>query len=848
MQMKIRSNHGVTAITNNTIHDLTIANRCKNINNSSIMGIRQDQSSGLYAKTVIGNTIYNLSNTNAAYTGEVSGLHFAGGDVAANNVVAGNFIHSLSMTGTGSVTGVAFEGGAVNFYNNIITLGGNPTSVVTGVNETANMMTYASTVYFNTISIFGTATDGESNCYRSTNPAPAAVHTYKNNVFANTRTGGGSNFGIQIILGALNNIVLDYNNYWVSAGNSNLGRFNNTTVSQLDATWRTNSGGDVNSVSVDPLFVNTGTTVAADYKRTMSTPGLTIAGITTDYTAVTSRHATHPSMGAWETLNCWKGSSSNVWNLAANWAGGFAPAPTENVEFSTVSNNGIVAASDLVVAGDLTINNLVNLTTRTLTIPTTTSLTVTGTITTDNNPNRILIKSAADVANGSLIFHNTQDNPVAATVEMYSKAFKDIARVNNKWQYIGIPLRSLVAQPTLNGGVVRRWDEPSYKWVLQTNADVLTSFTGYEITQPAPKTYIFQGNLENNSLTDMALTYHGAVPADAGWNLIGNPYTAAIDISKISFGTETQATVILYNTGSPANWTAAGGTGGDGAGQYLSVPKNTIEPLLPTQIPSMQAFFVVAKSASASATISIPYSAVGTVVKNTTLQRSTAAEQVCTRIDVKGANFTDRMWIFTHPSCSHTFDNGWDGIKSFGTALAPQLYAMEPDGDYQVNTVDDINNTPLGFQAGIDANYTLTFTHQNVETRYNALYLVDLLTNKTTDITQSGTAYNFAANTSAAPTNRFKIVTSTGITTQTATMESGMIKVLSTQKMLLVHNQTAANGNLTVSDMNGRSMLQSTFLPNSITTLPTNLLEGWYVVKLKTENNEIIYEKILIRQ
>jgi len=154
----------------------------------------------------------------------------------------------------------------------------------------------------------------------------------------------------------------------------------------------------------------------------------------------------------------------------------------------------------------------------------------------------------------------------------------------------------------------------------------------------------------------------------------------------------------------------------------------------------------------------------------------------------------------------------------------------------------------LGFQAGIDANYTLTFTHQNVETRYNALYLVDLLTNKTTDITQSGTAYNFAANTSAAPTNRFKIVTSTGITTQTATMESGMIKVLSTQKMLLVHNQTAANGNLTVSDMNGRSMLQSTFLPNSITTLPTNLLEGWYVVKLKTENNEIIYEKILIRQ
>ncbi len=536
----------------------------------------------------------------------------------------------------------------------------------------------------------------------------------------------------------------------------------------------------------------------------------------------------------------WNGSISNSFTLYNNWTPEIVPVSTSNINIPTGCTLYPMLTSTE------TVNNMAIASSANINISPNAMMTVNGSISNNAGAAGIYIQSSASVANGSLIFHNTQDNPVAATVEMYSKAFKDVARTNNKWQYIGIPVRSMVSQPTMNGAVVRRWDEPSYKWVLQTNADALTSFTGYEITQPAPKTYIFQGNLENNSLTNMALTYHGAVPADAGWNLIGNPYTAAIDINKISFGSETQATVILYNTGSPANWTAAGGTGGDGAGQYLSVPKNTAEPLLPTQIPSMQAFFVVANSASASATISIPYSAVGTVLKNNTLQRSSAAAQVCTRIDVKGESFTDRMWIFTNASCSHGFDNGWDGIKSFGTALAPQLFAMEPDGDYQVNTVDDINNTPLGFQAGVDTVYTFTFTHQNLEMQYSSLYLLDLLENITTDISASGTQYLFTATKSSTPTTRFRIVSSLDVVTDLeGPLLAKELKVFSSGNTIFVNNGTAAVADLVLYDITGCLLQKWQIPPYGISNFNTNFPSGNYIAKVAVEETVVTTRIIL---
>jgi len=476
----------------------------------------------------------------------------------------------------------------------------------------------------------------------------------------------------------------------------------------------------------------------------------------------------------------------------------------------------------------------------------------TNTITTNNNPNQIYIQaSTIGGANGSLIYYNAPGSPVQGTVEMYSIASK---AGTYKWQFIGVPIHSLsTTSPTFDGGYIRQMHEenndPTH-WVQLTNISPLTSFTGYEITQLSARPYVFQGQLENGNHT-VNLTYTSG-NTFAGENLIGNSYTAAIDISNLSFTGNVINTIYIYNTGSKADWTSAGsGTTSDSlgtistAGRYNAIPKGWAGYAgLQHQIPSMQAFLLIAKGTGA--TLTIPYSAVG-VVANSVAQRSkemltkSSSDFICTIIDVKGKRFSDRMWLFTEPSCTHSFDNGWDGEKFIGSGLSPQIYAMEQDGNYQVNSVDDINNTYLGFRAGEDSLYTLTFTHQNLELKYGNVYLVDSVTQQTVDITIDGTQYTFLSLPTDTIEKRFKIITNKDISTNVITPITGItqLNVFSSKHTVYIDNKSDETGSLYLYDMTGRFIQKYNFVAQGVTTIPTDLIPGNYLVKGITKNRNI---------
>jgi hypothetical protein len=133
---------------------------------------------------------------------------------------------------------------------------------------------------------------------------------------------------------------------------------------------------------------------------------------------------------------------------------------------------------------------------------------------------------------------------------------------------------------------------------------------------------------------------------------------------------------------------------------------------------------------------------------------------VSTRIDVAGSRYTDQMWVFSVSTCTRNFDNGWDAYKMFGSSVTPQIFAQETGGDFQIDAVPDFNNTYIGFKAGEDTVYTLTFNHDYVDVLYQKLYLIDSVANKVVDIFATGTQYTFTVQPTAAPVKRFKIVTS----------------------------------------------------------------------------------------
>ncbi|HEY6914000.1 MAG TPA: T9SS type A sorting domain-containing protein, partial [Paludibacter sp.] len=515
----------------------------------------------------------------------------------------------------------------------------------------------------------------------------------------------------------------------------------------------------------------------------------------------------------------------------------------DNATGVSVANNDSIS-----VKGYLFINN-----SKKLVIPTNTVMNA-QTISNNAGASGITIKSDSTAANGSLIFHNSAGSPVSATVEMFSKAFAldynptTKTYSNYKWEFFGVPLQSIVPFPIFNGSYIRKHSESGTSsathWLTVSNSTVLTPVDGYEITQPIAKTITFQGQLVNSDYTKTLPYTPGST--FIGQSVLSNPYTAAIDIAQLNFGNGTDATVYIYNTGSIGDWSKSSDE--NSAGQYLAIPKGVAALRMEGfqwKIPSMQGFLVKTTSTS---TLGIPYSAV--ISKNTDRQKvrssSSSSSNVYTKIDVAGTRYSDKMWIITNPTCSHGFDNGWDGTKFLGSSLAPQIWAMETAGDYQVNGVDNINNTSLAFKSGENTTYTLTFTHESSTSAYPSLYLVDLLDNHITDITASGSQYTFNSNQTSTPTTaRFKIVTNFGITTEEGQL-SNSLNVFNSMNTIYVNNNSSLKGEVIICDITGRYIQKYPFNPNGLTTIATDLTTGVYLMRATTSENENI-QKVIIK-
>lgn len=543
------------------------------------------------------------------------------------------------------------------------------------------------------------------------------------------------------------------------------------------------------------------------------------------------------------TPNYWIGRKSTVWSDTRNWTNYTVPEVGEDVEFATLLNNDTAAINDLYVDDSRIIGNLINKSAKRLIIPADTKLTVNYNITTNNNADQIVIKTSSTLPNGTLIFNNSVNNPVYATVEMYSKAFIDKTQTTNngkyKWQYFGIPVQSVVAETSLSGCYVREWKETgdsiTNHWVSLSDNSVLQPFIGYEICQPSAKIVTFKGALNNSNFNSnkMAYTTTALYP---GQHFYANSYTSAIDIRQVEFGQQTNATIYLYSTGSYNDWLSAGsGTSDDeNPGQYRAASK-TYAGLygIPRQIPSMQGFLVMASSNSTDAYLSINYTSVA--MENSSLMRSKSqnsnisSDASATVIQLSGQTLGDKMWLFTDKSSTKSFDNGMDSQKLLGTAMAPQIFAVETDGSYQINAVPDINNSTIAFQAGVDTQYTLQFNHNNQSKYYAGIYLVDNETNTVTDITKDSSEYHFSATTTAQPVERFKIVTRYYDLDELEKKTD--LNIFSASGTIFVQNKSNLSASAVVYDLFGRYIAKLNIPENGGISQITNLTKGAYVVK-----------------
>ena len=583
--------------------------------------------------------------------------------------------------------------------------------------------------------------------------------------------------------------------------------------------------------------------------------------------------------------NFWVGGVSTEWDVQNNWLQKFVPRTGESIEFADGLNNLLNLTAERELHADANSNreayDIINKTNKALVIPPGTTLTVYGKVgslveeqmVSEINPDKIIIQASATDAVGNLLLKNADylagTDSLVATVQFYNQAYEcsDCGRYQKSWQYFGIPVKSAPNLATLGGALtVNRWDEKilGNKWVKVSVDSLLTAFKGYEITSSSTTLptdiYSFQGTL-NVGNTTLALSKTDDVNY-SGMNLIGNSYSAAIDIANgLTFTGDVEETVYLFHTGTRDQWRKLNGSAKSGlaSGQYLSVPKHLAGQTaddgtgiaLPSIIPSMHAFFVKATGTNTAPSLTIDFSKLkenekvnDKVWRSTETERQPVAGQADPSlqlpnvvIDVLGLQSADRVWLFQQPGTTQAFDNGWDGEKIIETGLA-QIYVAGSDGNsYQVATVSDIEDTRFGFTAEMNGKYTL-YLSVSPEVAARNLSLLDTQTGARITL-RNGAEYSFTAK-EGDNGKRFKITASgTNITLipdiQPADKEH-YIKIYSQRyEGVKVINKSGEDCIIEVYDVTGKLVLKTKIKYNSMETVLNSgsLHRGIYIVKVQ---------------
>jgi CSLREA domain-containing protein len=253
----ISTSNGLVTITGNTVRNLSTAANGNGVGSaSSVQGIQN--TSTIDPLTITGNTIRSIANNNTTGATVVLGIYNAG-QFTGTNIIARNFVHSLTNLSTaGFMNGIDVPGGAATYRNNMIVLGNGLTNAVLidGINETGGTNNF----YHNSIYIGGANVVSGSTPTNAFTSITTGTRNYRDNIFVNARSntsGTGKHYGVRYGGASPNPSGLTTNNniYLASGAGGVFGFFNSADRANL-AAWQSATGQDANSFEADPQYLD----------------------------------------------------------------------------------------------------------------------------------------------------------------------------------------------------------------------------------------------------------------------------------------------------------------------------------------------------------------------------------------------------------------------------------------------------------------------------------------------------------------------------------------------------------------------------------------------------------------
>jgi len=455
-----------------------------------------------------------------------------------------------------------------------------------------------------------------------------------------------------------------------------------------------------------------------------------------------------------------------------------------------------------------------------------------------DNPTGLWIVSSLSSPTGSFIDNGTitYNTGGTALVERYLDP--------GKWHGYSIPFSSTSVIP-YRGTYMKYWTESNHNFhyiIVPAPADsTLTGapFRGYmawsTVSSNITKVYPV-GQLNTGSISSIPATRTEATQQDAGngYNLLGNPYPSALDLSYSGIG---------WNQLDQKAWVWS-----PAAGNYLVYVNGGSGNTHSQYIPPEQAFFVHhVETGTGSTTLDLTNSArTHTLVEN--FLKDSPPDVISLTASSTSNGKMDLSTVYFSSQATLGYDETMDADKITGDNDAPQLYSIITDRNLTINAIPwtGINQVvPLGFSCGLSGNYTITASNLQSFRQGTDILLKDLKLNQTQSLIQDS-VYSFSYQT-GDNSGRFQLLFSNpyfGVPAQ----DAGSIRVYAFDEDVYVRfiDQTDIHGTLTIFDQIGRKVFTGKFENKPVNQFHPGLLQGYYVVMVQTDQN-LIDRKIYLK-
>jgi parallel beta-helix repeat protein len=661
-------------------------------------------------------TLTNSTIRNCNISGDGGGLYLYA--TGSNNTLQNLIIHDNSATGNGGGLGIDGEAASTingcNIYSNSANFGDGVYFLYTGTITNSLIHGHSSgegvyidvsvsntsirncLIYNNTTGINFYGTGDAVNCdiinnitgIRSPNtPAPKVVNSILwGNATQYNISGGSLELGFCGIQGGL------------SGGTDGGGNKN------LSATNGANTG---------PNFVNTTT---PDYHLNAAIAPL-IDGGTGSYGALTipssdiegkSRIGT-TDIGAYEfTYYIWSGNTSTDWATSSNWEGLPSFVPTSIVENKVVIPKG---------RPNYPTTSILSLATRSvLTMEPQTGLTVTGATTIGTGCTFTLESDATGSAN--FITGSSVDGNAIIRLFLAGGGGPDY-----RWHYVTTPINDYT-KVALTTDINNSYNLLNYREDLATTDKIqgwnwhdgyggspgfssLIISRGYNLYIASDQTATFTGTpLTGSDIYNSSISAGSGDPIIRGWNLIGNPFTSAVDANNFVLSARIVDKSIYFTKDNQyMSWNTSTGVG---VGSGVS---NIVMPL--------QGFFVHAVSTPpGTKSVRIPASsrlyATNSLYKGSEPISEPKGGYSFPILKFKisdGASLSDDAIIYFFNDATTTFDTDYDAYKLFGdNQVNPQIYTLSDNIKFSINGLpfpNKITTVPLNIRIGVAKDYTI---------------------------------------------------------------------------------------------------------------------------------------------